>query len=213
MRQRSRSTQIEREISRLDHCAVIVEVGTWNGNQAQRLAHAALKRNGAVRYIGFDLFEMQTEADLIGELSKKPPSRATVSDTLERFKSERTRLTLWRRRRTFEFDLIPGYTKDTLPAFVAANPGLRVDLAFIDGGHSIPTIDNDWAYVSQLLRPGGVILLDDYYGDAALAQQFGCNSLIDRLRSDPRWRTSILPHTDVVPGIGTIQLAKVEACK
>jgi predicted O-methyltransferase YrrM len=45
-----------------------------------------------------------------------------------------------------------------LPALLG---GPRFDLAFIDGMHSFPAPVVDFHYVEQLLRPGGVLLLDD----------------------------------------------------
>lgn len=63
-------------------------------------------------------------------------------------------------------------------------PGLldsaRYDLAFIDGMHSFPAPVVDFHYVEQLLRPGGVLLLDDVPIPAvAVAFRY--------MRSSPDW--------------------------
>ena len=54
--------------------------------------------------------------------------------------------------------LYKGLTTETLPQF-----NERVDFAFIDGGHSVETINHDFEIVSRILKPGGVIILDDFY--------------------------------------------------
>jgi predicted O-methyltransferase YrrM len=51
-----------------------------------------------------------------------------------------------------------GPSDRVLPSLV---DGERYDLAFIDGLHSFPGPVVDYHYVEQLLRPGGVLLLDD----------------------------------------------------
>jgi predicted O-methyltransferase YrrM len=114
----------------------------------------------------------------------------------------------WRRGR-FEFELHQGYTRDTLPAFRKANPNFTADFVFIDGGHKIETIDEDWRNCSRLVDRRGVIYLDDYYGNAELAKQFGCNVLVDRLTNDPAWDVTVLPVTDTFERIGSVQIARV----
>lgn len=188
----------------------IVEIGTWNGRRAQELADAALRANAAVTYHGFDLFELLSKEELAAELSKQPPSQAEVEATLRGYAARvggRGRL-LASRRRSFAFELHKGYTRDTLPAFRAERPDFRAQFVFIDGGHKIETIDNDWTYCSQLLSDDGVLFLDDHYGDLELAERFGCNALVDRLADDPRWDASVLPVADET-AIGSVRIARV----
>jgi hypothetical protein len=192
-------------------CRFLVEVGTWNGNRAKDLIDAALERNPAVTYHGFDLFEALTDQDLKEELSKRPPSEAEVSASLDRHRRKwqvRSALMPWRRR-TFSFELHRGYTRDSLPRFAAERPDFRADFIFIDGGHAVETIENDWRYCSAFLAPGGEIYLDDYYGRESLTDRFGCNQLVDSLRSKPEWEVTVLPATDTFPDIGTIQIVRV----
>jgi hypothetical protein len=184
----------------------LVEVGTWNGNRARELASAALRGSRSIVYHGFDLFEDLTDAELEAELSKRPPSRAEVEASLDRF---RLALSLRLRRRRFEFELHQGYTRETLPTFRRANPDFRADFVFIDGGHKVETIASDWGNCSRLVAADGVIFLDDYYGNEKLSERFGCNQLVAALRADPSWNVELLPATDVFDGIGSIQIAKV----
>jgi hypothetical protein len=192
-------------------CRNLVEVGTWNGLRAIELARAALRRNSAVTYHGFDLFEQLTDEQLEAEMSKRPPPRAEVEDRLRAFQEKvgrRGRL-LPRRRRAFEFHLHPGDTYETLRSFREQSPGFEADFVFIDGGHKIETIQNDWEQTHPLLSERGAVFLDDYYGNNELAREFGCNSLLERLRDDPAWVVSVLPERDEIPGIGPIQIARV----
>jgi hypothetical protein len=188
-------------------CRNIVEVGTWNGRRALELARAALRRNPEVTYFGFDLFEALTDQDLEEELSKRPPSQNEVEARLRRFQRNLT-LDPWRRRR-FDFRLYQGYTRDTLPTFRELNPDFTAEFVFIDGGHKVETIANDWAHCSTFLAPGGAIFLDDFYGNTELAESFGCNRLIADLRADPAWEVAVLPATDTFEGLGSVQIAKV----
>jgi hypothetical protein len=114
----------------------------------------------------------------------------------------------WRRRR-FSFELHAGYTRDSLPRFAAERPGFRADFVFIDGGHAVTTIENDWRYCSSFIAPRGEIYLDDYYGQAELTERFGCNQLVERLRTQPEWEVTVLPATDTIPDLGTIQIVRV----
>jgi hypothetical protein len=192
-------------------CKNLVEVGTWNGRRARELVTAALRTNPTVKYYGFDLFEALTDEELEAELSKRPPSQADVEAGLRRFQWRISILSALRpwHRRNFDFTLHQGYTRDTLPAFREAHPGFQAEFIFIDGGHSIETITNDWENCSQVVSSDGFIFLDDYYGNAELAERFGCNKLIAGLRGDAAWEVTILPETDMIEGLGTIQIALV----
>ena len=192
-------------------CRQLVEIGTWNGVRARELASAALWRSSSVFYHGFDLFEDLTPELLKEELSKQPPSQRQVEAGLKRFQRRIKLSSLARpsRRRSFEFALHRGFTRETLPAFRAANLDYRADFVWIDGGHKVETIAGDWEHCSTMLAPDGVIYLDDMYGNEALAEEFGCNQLIARLERDPEWQVDVLPATDTFPEIGSIRIARV----
>jgi hypothetical protein len=206
----TRYAQLTQALAELE-CERIIEVGVWNGRRAEELSAAALSGNPDVIYHGFDLFEALTAEELEQELSKQPPSRAVVEARLRRFQRRVAVLSAlrpWARKR-FAFALHQGYTRETLPAFRAAHPDFRAQFIFIDGGHSIETIGNDWDNCSRLVDANGVIFMDDFYGNTELAKSFGCNQLLERLESDPRWKVDVLPATDTFEDIGTIQIARV----
>lgn len=190
------------------HCETLIEIGVWNGQRACQLATAAFQRSKAVRYFGFDLFEFLTDDILATELSKRPPSAAEVTEYLSEFqRSVRLRKRFWLRR-DFQFELIQGYTQETLPRFLSTHDHIKADVVFIDGGHAIETIENDWNWCSRLVAPDGVIFLDDYYDNPVLTDRFGCNKLLDRVVSEGEWEVEILPQKDRTLQLGGIQIAR-----
>lgn len=163
---------------------IIIEIGVYTGLRGIEMIEAASQgRGGAgIAYHGFDLFDLMDDGILAQELSKRPDPMPEVRARLEATGAE--------------VSLHKGWSHDTLPAFAAANPDLRADLIFIDGGHAIETIHKDWDNVAQLLAPGGAALFDDYYVDCPhLTDRFGCNTLMESL--DPAvWSWTLHPEVD-----------------
>jgi Methyltransferase domain len=206
-----RYEQLTNEL-RTTRCDSIIEVGTWNGQRAKELARAALHASEHVHYDGFDLFENLTPAEREAELSKTPPTQRQVETELQDFQravQRRNRLVPWRRNRSFSFTLHRGYTRDTLPAFRRERPGARAGFIWIDGGHKTETIASDWENCRHLIADSGVIYLDDYYGNAHLAKEFGCNQLVARLQASEEWNVDVLPIADDIPDMGTIRIVRV----
>ena len=65
-----------------------------------------------------------------------------------------------------------------LPRLLAE--GMIVDLALVDGGHGFPTPIVDWLYAGSMLRPGGLLILDDNHLPAV-------RMLLRVLDRDPKW--------------------------
>jgi predicted O-methyltransferase YrrM len=121
---------------------VILEIGTWNGQNALRML-----KEGGKRYIGFDLWEDGDEMiDDLENNAKKRVTLAEVQKTLEKHQAE----------------LIKGNTRETLKTYVSGKKPF-VDVAVIDGGHSKGTIKSDLLLTMKVMKPSGVIFLDDYY--------------------------------------------------
>lgn len=162
---------------------VIVEVGTWNGLRAIQMATAALQF-GPVEYYGFDLFEDATDETDERELNVKAHYSAyDVGTKLSQFSEQNP---------DFKFLLIKGDTRETLE-----KAPKEIDLAFIDGGHSLETIRNDY----EALKHAKVIVFDDYYVDGPDIEKFGCNKLVKDLPD-----RVILSQADPVKGGGTVQM-------
>lgn len=148
----------------------IVEVGTWSGDRAMQFAIEALKHQEKVHYIGYDLFEDATPETDAEELNvKKHFSVDQVNERLRRFRAKH------RAQHRFTWELIKGNTRQTLKP-------QSVDFAYIDGGHSVETIQSDY----NALQGSKVIVFDDYYlpddeGNLPDVERFGANKIVDQL--------------------------------
>ncbi len=139
----------------------IVEIGTWNGYNAVRMIKQAQKHRKNVKYIGFDLFEEASDETDSEELNLK--KHFTVEDVWAYIEKECPGT---------KFNLIKGNTNDTLTS-------LSADFVFIDGGHSIETIEHDY----NAVKGSSCVIFDDYYvPDSAGAcpdiNIYGCNLLV-----------------------------------
>lgn len=56
-----------------------------------------------------------------------------------------------------------------------------LDLVLIDGLHSFPVVEIDWFYSSLLLRPGGLMVLDDL-------RIWSVKVLVEMLKQDTSWK-------------------------
>jgi hypothetical protein len=130
-----------------------------------------------IEYYGFDLFEDFTIFDKHKEFFKKKQIIFT-SDFIRHFlKKTGAKISLYK-----------GYSKDTLPKFLKniKDKNKKFDLIFIDGGHSIKTIENDWNYAKQLMDNNTIVLFDDYFitEEKKNIDGVGCNSIIHGLNRD-----------------------------
>lgn len=173
----------------------IIEIGTWNGQRAVEMLTEA-QRHGPCHYYGFDLFEGASEETDSRELNVKAHfGIRDVSKTLE----------------GFDFDLVKGDTRETLPFFMNQLPVSldRPILAFIDGGHSVETIRSDF----EALKGCDYIVLDDYYqpdteGKCPDVDRYGCNRLLESLgEMGTDW--FVLPVSDAVKDGGRVFMATI----
>lgn len=163
----------------------ICEIGTWNGKRAIQMIQEA-QRFGDVSYQGFDLFDLQTPADIRRELSKGGWPQEIVHKLISATGAG--------------VELVSGDTSDTLSESL-----VDADLYFVDGGHSEETIENDGLAVLGLLEKG-VAVFDDYY-HAGKPEGMGCNQFIDSL--GPMWEVTHLPvRTETEAGM-TVGMVKV----
>lgn len=161
----------------------IVEIGVFNGVHALQMIRTATLHHppGDIHYFGFDLFEELTPDLLQSEFSKKAPPCAAVQRKLEK-----TGATI---------RLFKGDSKLTLPNAVPTIG--EVDFAFIDGGHSVETIQSDWKWVQKLMGDQTIVLFDDYYRNTEPEMEgLGCQGLIDGLDRGV-YEIAILEPTDV----------------
>lgn len=154
----------------------IVEVGTWNGKRAVKMIECAQKYND-VTYYGFDLFEDLTQDKYIEELSKKPP---TMDEVLELLNATGAVIKLYK-----------GDTIETLKT--ASDQLINVDFVYIDGGHSVETIQNDWNSVEKLMHNETMVIFDDYWRNRT---DGGCKTVVDAI-DKKKYKVEILPEINV----------------
>jgi SAM-dependent methyltransferase len=161
----------------------ILEIGTWNGRHAREMIRTASVWHdpATVQYFGFDLFEQSTAEDLRKEFTPKIPP---TEEEVRRFLSTTGALV----------HLYKGYTRDTLARAADSLP--VIDFAFIDGGHSIETVRGDWAVVQRLIRPGSIVVFDDYYQADDRLKDLGCRPVIEELDGD-EYEVEVLQPTEV----------------
>ena len=161
----------------------ILEIGTWNGDNAVRMISAAKAVWGNdVSYIGYDLFEDATSETDAKEFNVKPHSN--YQDVLDKLLDTGAQISL-----------VQGDTNQTLTEVIA-------DFVFIDGGHSVETIGADYLKV----RKSPVIVFDDYYtpdenGEMPDISRLGCNKIVESLSH------AVIESEDRVQGGGYVNLA------
>lgn len=146
----------------------ILEVGVYRGQRSEELIRLAfLFSRTKIKYYGFDLFE-----DLSEDQLKKEYSKISFSEThLENKLNENVGL-------FSSINLIKGDTKKTLQEFKFTK---EIDFFFIDGGHSIDTINSDFEKIYSRSKVNSVIILDDYYiNSPELIKKYGCNSILGK---------------------------------
>lgn len=166
----------------MHECRNIMEIGTHNGGNAVMMIKAAAKKvsEEEIAYWGFDLFENLTE-----EIRNKELSYPT-SDPMKKVKAKIQKAT------SAKVKLTKGNTKATL--WESKLP--RMDLIYIDGGHSVETIRNDWTRAIELVKPStGVIFLDDYIPDR---DDMGCKFLCNEI-NESKTTFEVLPVVDSYP--------------
>ena len=173
----------------------ILEIGTWNGMRALEM----MKTTGAKMYYGIDLFEEATDDTDAAEMNVKP--HFAVNKVSEMLFSNQ-----------IECRLFKGDSKKVLPHAIqhARENGDIIDFVFVDGGHSIDTVWNDWLNVKNLIDQGAIAAFDDYYEDGPDTKLFGCNDVIGHIKElENRYVINIGECRDPVNGGGTTRLVFV----
>lgn len=157
----------------------IVETGTWNGGRAIQMALCAFENTDHVHYHGFDLFEEASDETDKKELNvKKHNSEELVGQRLGEFATR-----MQEQNKTFTFELSKGNTNKTLKDFSTEG----FNFCFIDGGHSIETVKNDYHYLKDI----PVIVFDDFYaskeGKEIPEEHGGVKAVFDTISDKERY--------------------------
>lgn len=157
----------------------ILEIGVFDGENAVRMLNFV---HSDVEYYGFDLFENLDAEKFKEEIAIQPLSMAEIKKKLE----ERTHA---------KVSLYKENTNDLDPAFFSLFP--KMDLIFIDGGHSTQTQRHDWLLMKNLMHKKTVVVVDDYWN----IPNSGSNILVQEI--DPEeFSVEILPAKDFYPKKG-----------
>ena len=141
----------------------IIEIGVYRGVRSKQMIQAARIFNKNIEYFGFDLFEMINQKIQKKELSKIPYSKKDIKNNLSKYAKVK---------------LFKGYTSKTLDKL----KNKKVDLIFIDGGHRLDTIKNDWNKSKKFQKKNTIIIFDDYYLDnKKIIKNFGCNLVVNKI--------------------------------
>lgn len=194
------------ELIKRSYTLVYLEVGTFNGVRAINLLDYFLSTdaNRQARYIGFDLFE-----DMTVEMSKAEFSKSTLplsttaiqkqfDDTLKKKYGER-----FAGARLFK-----GNTKQTIAQWKKDAARLvEPNFIFIDGGHSLETIESDFRNLQEYATGTNMFLMDDYYSNRT---DVGCKPMVEKINTEGKLVALPLYPTDHIPHNGLdIQVVSV----
>jgi len=138
----------------------ICEIGTHNGSSAIQFIDYLFPKVHRLHYTGYDLFDLADKNTDAQEHNGKGPGNFKLADKALTKRKEKY-------GKRFSYELIKGYTKDTLTSPVA------YDFVYIDGGHSYETVMHDYFMVKE----STVIVFDDY-------QIEGVKQAIDEITSN-----------------------------
>ena len=174
--------------------ARVVETGTWIGQRAIEMALASFENRDDFHYIGHDLFEEGNEELSIKELNaKRIVSVEDITKHLNEFKDK-----MKEKDKIFTFELIKGDTNQTL------QDNIDADLAYIDGGHSTITVQNDYNKLKHI----PVVVFDDFFtadkDGNCVEPEF---QEVNRIMEQTTHRKYVLPSSDGVREGGFTHLA------
>jgi len=120
-----------------NRCRRIMEIGVADGENAGNMVKTALQNfsSGEVEYFGFDLFEGDGDSRM-QQVSRKLKKTGC------------------------KFELFKGDSVKTLSEVVKAFP--KMDLIFIDGGHSYVTVKSDWENSKSLMHDETAVFFHNY---------------------------------------------------
>jgi len=161
--------------------ATIMEIGTSSGQTAIGMIRTAGQffKEDQIFYYGVDLFESgkpsQWELEFTGGYI--PPKRAEVE----------TRL-----RDETEADITLVAFNSKLLHDIPAEERLKMDLIFIDGGHSLETVASDWEFAKTSMHEKTVVVLDDYFPELPF---IGAKNVVDNIDRSV-FDVKIMPEID-----------------
>lgn len=175
----------------------IMEIGVWTGDRALTMINLAKRYSEAqsIEFYGFDLFGQMTPERFSEEKSKWPSTQKVAYEKLQ--------------ATGVKIHLFQGDTTVVLPEHIERLP--KMDLIFIDGGHSLETIASDWRWSSLLMHDTTVVVFDDYWLGRTDA---GSKVTVDGIDSE-EYQVTILPLTDSFEktNFGPLKIKLAKVCR
>jgi predicted O-methyltransferase YrrM len=123
---------------------VYVEIGVWAGASSAWMAEHILTHPGSVAF-GIDPYEQRTVRKRHNIEDIKAQSAARLRALMgERYK------------------FLYGRSDVVLPTLSAGLNGRSIDILYIDGVHEGPGVVSDFVLAWPMLRPGSLVVFDDY---------------------------------------------------
>lgn len=176
----------------------ICEIGIYTGERSYEIIKLSSKLNNRkINFTGFDMFEDISDKKIEEEFSKKPLDMKSIEQNLINLPNLNS------------LKLIKGDTNKILPDYYK-NFHNYFDFIFIDGGHSIETISNDFNFSLKMIKKNGYIILDDYYhNNKNLVKYAGCNKLINNLDNNFKKVISKKRDIHISPIYGRFEISLV----
>lgn len=194
-----RRTQHLLDLIRLHRPRTITEVGVAKGQTAISMIVNAARYQPEIEYHGFDLFAEGFDDDTRKRefQGKQPHSYDQVCEALDKVASMLRGFNV-----VLRWHLHRGPTSQTL-LDSNARSALAADLVYLDGGHSVETIEQD---LRALLGKAKTIVLDDFYHDRPLEflARWGCNTVVQKVVPKD---FAFLPIIETVPGADGASIA------
>jgi predicted O-methyltransferase YrrM len=177
-----RDADVVRDLLIVENARVVIEIGLAYGSSALAIAEALVSQgSGSAKHIVIDAFQ-----DRFHDAGWKAIVGAGLSDVCSLLR-ERSQLALPR----------------------MAAEGLVADAAFVDGGHIFHNVFVDLVFLQELIRPGGLIVLDDcdWPSVATAVSYFELNTgwQAERISGETRLRAYRLPESRGEPSFKTFR--------
>lgn len=162
-------------------CTNIMEIGTYNGENAVGMIKTTPAMERHISYYGFDLFMREHDTTLENTEVTTGYHKNPGIERVQQYIAQSTSATI---------RLYQGDSKLTIPKEAQGLP--IMDFIYIDGGHSIDTIRADFRNIAPLCDKNTVIFLDDCFMDAP---NIGCLFLYNEL-DRTKWRVERFSEED-----------------